>query len=157
MTQPRGVRSRRRGRQTAPAGAPQVGLAVDRVDQRAVGDDVLVDAVEDLVRPHAGLVDAADQREVHVRGERGRAAGAGDPLVGEGELERRGAETAALPRNGEPEIPRLVHLAEVLEREGAVAVDALGAGGERPGQRIGEGDQLRLALGPGKGIVHAMR
>ncbi len=69
-------------------------------------------------------------------------------------LERRGAETAALPGNGEPEIPRLVHLAEVLEREAAVAVDAFGAGGERPGQRIGEGDQLRLALGPGEGIVH---
>src|SRR5215213_3479189 len=87
------------------------------------------------------------------------AASAADPLVGEGELKRRGAEPAALPRDGESGIPGLVHLAEILVRESSVAVNALGAGGERPGQRIGEGDQLRLALGPGKGIVqvHAMR
>ena len=65
-----------------------------------------------------------------------------------------GAETATLFGNREPEIPGIVHLAEVLERKAAVAVDPLGAGGERPGQRIGEGDELGLALGPGKGIVH---
>src|SRR5215208_6026085 len=50
----------RRGGHPPPAGTAQVRLAVDRIDQRPLGDDVLVDPVEDLVRPHPGLIDTAD-------------------------------------------------------------------------------------------------
>jgi hypothetical protein len=119
-----------------------------------IRDDVVADPRVRLLRPETGLAETADDHQMHIRRERGRAAGVSQPLLRQREFERIGAEPAQALGDGESQIPCFVQLAEVLVGKDPGAVDRFGTGGDRASEALGHRDELGLTRG--LGIVHAV-
>ena len=87
-------------------------------------------------------------------GQRGRAAGAGDALVGQRVLQRIGAETPSSCGIVSPRYPASCISRKFWNGKRALAIDASARAANGPASESARAMQLRLALG--LGVVHAV-
>ena len=121
------------------------------VDQCPLFNDIPEERLDDRLRPGPHLANTPDEREVHRRGQRGRAVPPGQSFLSQSKLQRISAATAILGRNCQSQVAGFSQALEVLEREAIFPIVLRRARREFGGKLIGKRHELFLALRLRKG------